>query len=418
LFAIAIFASGKAVFAQVLTPVPSTKVEIETKSGEIENLEKQIAQYESEIGSRRTRQKTLANEIALLDARTKKAQLEIKRLALLIQRLAGEINEREAGIEAAEMDIVRLRGIIAAHLRVFAQEAHKPTVLLFAADGQFSDFFGTLQALETLQGQVRQSLVSLKDQKSDLEEQRQRLAEEKSNNEELKDVQEATREQLGATTRTKQNLLTQTKGEEKRFQELVKVSKSNIEKLKNEIYYLQKIGVTAEQAATLGVLVANRIGIRPAFLIAILEIESRMGANVGTGRYLTDMHPRDHEAFLQITRELGLDPNTTPVSKKPSYGWGGAMGPAQFIPNTWMGYRDRVSTFTGRTPANPWNIEDAFFASAIKLAKDGASSKTASGELAAAKAYIGGSPNCSKSICNYYANLAIDKAADIERTLQ
>jgi len=176
--------------------------------------------------------------------------------------------------------------------------------------------------------------------------------------------------------------------------------------------------VTAEQAASLGVLVANRIGIRPAFLIAILEIESRMGANVGTGRYPEDMHTRDHAAFLKITGELGLDPATTPVSKKPSYGWGGAMGPAQFLPSTWLGYADRVSSFTGRKPANPWNIEDAFFASAIKLARDGATSKTPAGELAAAKTYIGGSPNCSKSICNYYANLALDKAADIEPTLQ
>lgn len=413
----ALFA-GAVAFAQVQTPAPSAQVQIDTKSGEIEQLENQIAKFESEIVDRRGRQRTLTNEIALLDARIKKAQLEIKRLALLIQKLTGEVADRESAIAEAEKEISRLQDILAVELRTLAQEERKPTVLLFAADGEFSDFFGQLQALETLHGQLQKALTALKGQKEGLERERAELIEQKTKHEELKDVQEATRQSLQSTSRTKQNLLTQTKGEEKRFQELVKVSQANIERLKSEIYYLQRIGVTAEQAATLGVLVADRIGIRPAFLIAILEIESRLGANVGTGHYPNDMHPRDHNAFLAITRELGLDPYTTPVSRKPSYGWGGAMGPAQFLPTTWLGYRDRVSAFTSRKPANPWNIEDAFFAAAIKLARDGASSKAAPGELAAAKAYIGGSPNCSRDICNYYANLAIDKAADIERSLQ
>jgi membrane-bound lytic murein transglycosylase B len=71
-------------------------------------------------------------------------------------------------------------------------------------------------------------------------------------------------------------------------------------------------------------------------------------------------------------------------------GWGGAMGPAQFIPSTWMGYRAKVTNITGKT-ANPWDIRDAFIASALKLGADGA--KTKEGEWAAAMRYFSGSTN-------------------------
>ncbi|HZZ99258.1 MAG TPA: hypothetical protein VFK07_00920, partial [Candidatus Paceibacterota bacterium] len=114
-------------------------------------------------------------------------------------------------------------------------------------------------------------------------------------------------------------------------------------------------------------------------------------------------------------------PNTTPVScpqfiNGKQYGWGGAMGPAQFIPSTWMGYRDRVSQIVGH-PANPWNIEDAFTAAAVKLAAGGATSQTTAGEVAASKAYYSGNPKCLSAPCNSYANAVQRTAAQIAQNL-
>lgn len=93
------------------------------------------------------------------------------------------------------------------------------------------------------------------------------------------------------------------------------------------------------------------------------------------------------------------------------------MGPAQFIPSTWLGYESEVTRITGRSPANPWNFEDAFTASAIKLARSGATSKDRAGESRAARAYISGNPSCTTSTCNSYANTILQKAAQIEQDL-
>ena len=65
------------------------------------------------------------------------------------------------------------------------------------------------------------------------------------------------------------------------------------------------------------------------------------------------------------------------------------MGPAQFIPSTWMGYKDRITDIVGSL-ANPWNIRDAFLASAIKLADAGAASRAYQKEFNAAMRYFSG----------------------------
>lgn len=71
--------------------------------------------------------------------------------------------------------------------------------------------------------------------------------------------------------------------------------------------------------------------------------------------------------FYQITKKLGLNPDTTPIScpiNDPCKGliagqnsWGGAMGPAQFMPTTWLSYRNQVSKITGNNPANHGILE-------------------------------------------------------------
>ncbi len=73
------------------------------------------------------------------------------------------------------------------------------------------------------------------------------------------------------------------------------------------------------------------------------------------------------------------------------------MGPAQFIPTTWLLFEKRVADLTGHNPANPWNIEDAFTAAAIFLADSGAASRTTDGEMRAARTYISGKPSCPAS---------------------
>jgi len=97
-----------------------------------------------------------------------------------------------------------------------------------------------------------------------------------------------------------------------------------------------------------------------------------------------------------------------------SYGYGGAMGPAQFIPTTWMLYRDKVKGITGKT-ADPWNIKDAFLAAALYLADYGATKQTYNAEWKAAMIYSSGSTNLSY---RFYGDSVMKITAEYEEDIK
>jgi membrane-bound lytic murein transglycosylase B len=116
---------------------------------------------------------------------------------------------------------------------------------------------------------------------------------------------------------------------------------------------------------------------------------------------------------MELTQELKRDPFNTLVSCPMSFGWGGAMGPAQFIPSTWAKYKERVKAITGS--ADPWNIKDAFVAAALYLADFGATKKTYDAEWKAAMIYFSGSANAKYS---FYGNSVMAIALRYENEIK
>ena len=114
---------------------------------------------------------------------------------------------------------------------------------------------------------------------------------------------------------------------------------------------------------------------------------------------------RDQAPFKRITAALGLDPDTTPVSCPiAGGGWGGAMGPAQFIPSTWESVADEVAADLGVSIANPWRAQDAIMASAVYLKKRGAVGSEANERNAACRYYSGRSCDGKRPANSFYGN--------------
>lgn len=126
---------------------------------------------------------------------------------------------------------------------------------------------------------------------------------------------------------------------------------------------------------------------------------------------------RDDQAiFLKITKQLGLDPETTPLSCPLAGGWGGAMGPSQFIPATWDAYSGRVASAVGVSVASPWNPEHAFTATALYVRDLGAAAGGYSAEKTAAlKYYAGSNWNLPKN--QFYGNSVSSHATDFQEQI-
>ena len=139
-----------------------------------------------------------------------------------------------------------------------------------------------------------------------------------------------------------------------------------------------------------------------------------VGKNTGTPFANVKKPSRDVAPFLEITNALGLNAFQTAVSCPIAgvVGYGGAMGPAQFIPSTWKIFETRLQNALGHF-ANPWSPKDAFMASGMYLADIGAVGDSASAQSKAACRYYGsGGATCSYG--NSVLNLKVKIQANID----
>jgi hypothetical protein len=182
--------------------------------------------------------------------------------------------------------------------------------------------------------------------------------------------------------------------------------------------------------------------VRAALILAILSQESDLGKNIGscyvsnldtgdgvgknTGRAYEKVMkaPRDTVPFQQIASSVGLTWSTTPVSCPLGYtysssrGYGGALGPSQFIPSTWQVFAPRITAAVGESVANPWDPRDAIVATAIYLSDLGAGLQTYSAERNAACKYYSGRSCDSRSPSNTpYGNSVVKKADTFQQNI-
>jgi membrane-bound lytic murein transglycosylase B len=267
-------------------------------------------------------------------------------------------------------------------------------------------------ALEILNSKNQELLESIKSLKSSLESEEQLLSEEKEDTERLLKIQTLQKKEQQETKEEQEYFLKLTEAEYQKYLKEKEETEKRAAEIRARIFEL--IGVpeapTFGEALDIAKYVETITGVRPALLLSVMTQESNIGKNVGqcylknpttgegvvayNGKEISRvMKPsRDVKPFLEITQELGRDPYNTLVSCPMSYGWGGAMGPAQFIPSTWVLYRDKVKAIIGKA-ADPWNIKDAFLAAALYLADYGAAKQTYNSEWKAAMIYFSGTTN-------------------------
>ena len=377
---------------------------------ELASIEKEIAGYERLIATTKQDKQTLQNKINELRSTASKLSLQIESANLNLRYLNVRIDETTTSIIKTTDKVSAIKENLANSLQSFYQLKQVSLLEILLGSGTISEFFDYSNALNNIQEKIQESIEELGALKLTLSKQSQELGSDKDETQKLLEMKLLQKNDLNATEDEKVQLWHITDGNEAKYQVMLSESRQRADEIRARIYQLigVKTQVTFGEALEIANWVNSRTGVRPALLLAVLTQESNLGQNVGTCNRPGDppskswreiMKPsRDQQPFLQICRELGLDPNTTPVScpmfrSGQQIGWGGAMGPAQFIPSTWMAYKDQVSKMTGNNPANPWDIRDAFAAAALYLAKWGAAKQTRDAEWRAAMIYFSGSTN-------------------------
>lgn len=399
---------GLIVFAQMTPEQERAQLEKELKE-----LEEKIKQYEKDITRTEAEIQGLRYQINTLRSKINQLDLEIRRSNLIIQDLGLQIQDTEGSIEITSLKIEDLREKLAGNLRTVYEEDRKSLIEVLLSEETLSGFFDNLMALEILNFKSQEFLENIKDLKLSLEIQKEKLDGEKGSLEKTVRSLAYQKQESEAVRKEQERLMGMTETQHQQYIEQKKITEQRAAEIRAKIFQLAGIPEvempTFGEALEMAKWVQQQTGVRPALLLSIITQESALARNVGQC-YLADLtsgatyhitnkrqfprgiNPtRDLPPFLQITKGLGRDPLRTPVScwidvgRGPNYGWGGAMGPAQFIPSTWVSVKDRISSITGASPANPWSVRDSFLAAGLYLRDLGA----ASNELLAAGRYFG-----------------------------
>ncbi|MEI8270336.1 MAG: lytic murein transglycosylase [bacterium] len=273
-----------------------------------------------------------------------------------------------------------------------------------------------MESYDSIKQAVKASVDQINGVKAETEVQKKDLEVKQDAETDAKVELETAQKKVTQSEAEKKKLLAISKQKESAYQLLATQQKSKADKIRAALFNLRDTkAIPFETALAYANLASQKTGVRTAFILGIITQESNLGTDSGSC-YLTNfetgegissksgkifknvMKPsRDVAPFIIITEALGRIPAKTLVSCPiGGSGYGGAMGPAQFIPSTWQGMRDTIANALGVSNPDPWNPKDAIMASALFLRDLGAKNGSYTSEMKAACRYYGtGGSSCS-----------------------
>ncbi|MSU74467.1 hypothetical protein EXS57_01675 [Candidatus Kaiserbacteria bacterium] len=444
-----LFASPSAVLAQSAAQAVAQRQQ--DLQNQLDQLEGQIAVQQQLLDTAQNQHQTLQTQINAFNAEIKKTQLQIQAINVTVTKLSGDIGVRNRTLSQLSTKLAAEKESLAQILRQTQVLDDYSVVSVALGSKSVSSFFKDLDAFTSIKSSLAESFDEIEKTSSSTEAEKEALQARLAEQEQLRTVAQLAKQAVQAQEQEKQRLLVQTKGVEANYQKLITATQRTAAQIRSELFTLRDSAAIPFGTALTYALAAERAtGTRAAVTLGVLKQETNLGENLGTGSWRVDMSPkRDQPVFVYITQALGFDPNKMPVSKRPSYGWGGAMGPGQFIPSTWVCYggfintqtntctppsgatssfwqgpwqyvagKDRVRKLLGANePSNPWNPKVAIMATAMLMADNGASLQTPKAERLAALRYFAGWSGASNPAYSFYGDGVMGFAARFQKDI-
>ncbi len=418
------FAAYSFLVCMVFLPTHAVLAETETErrlrlETELQNVERQILTQSRIVEDKQLERQSLERDITLIEGQIKQAQLGIHARSVAITQLSDQIGEKEVVLSILEEKLKKQRESLADLVRKSSLMTDYSLVEVMLSKQRFSEFFTDIATFNSLKESLNESVGILYDIRRDTVSQKEQLSTKQETEAEMKRIQELQKKEIETKERAKEQILTVTKGEEKAYQQLLESQQKTAAQLRSQLFDLLGGGggIPFPEAVRLAKYAETKTGVQAGLILAILEQETNLGSNLGSCIYndlkggKEVMHPdRDAPIFVAVATILGFDARSKQVScpimsNGARYGWGGAMGPSQFIPSTWAIYGGIVNNGSGwaysqdsdairringgSLPANPFNNQDAFLATALLLRDNGATGTYSQDRLAALLYYAG-----------------------------
>jgi peptidoglycan hydrolase CwlO-like protein len=419
--------------------------ECDRLQGQLDVVQEEIDALQKQVDSLVLQKNTLKGDVSLLTAQIAKAEKEIKQRSLTLSALSTEIGQKVKNISSLEQRIKNDLNLLANLLKKKSQSEMKPIYYLLLSSNDLGNLLTDIDDVNSINQGLQDLFAELRGIKIETQKEKEALDVKKNKELDAKYEVEQKKKVIAQNEAEKKQLLAITVKTESNYQSVLSEKQRQAEVIRSAMFDLRDAGgISFATALDYANLASAKTGVRPAMILAILSQESDLGKNIGscyvsnlttgdgvgknTGSRFervmyaplpgsTSNRPNDTAAFEQITKALGLTWATTPVSCPlgATYyvgrGFGGAMGPSQFIPSTWQGFANRLSKALDVSLPNPWNPKHAIMATTMYLSDLGAGLATYTAERNAACKYYSGRACDNKTPRNYtYGDSVILKA--------
>lgn len=393
------------IFSALLWTWPTRAQDTQTATTEVDTgeIKDSISSLEKKINKEEAKLKNLQENLGTIQSSVNATQSAINKTQAAIKQAEEDIRKKEEDIRLMEEKIQLQRDVLVGVLQEYYFVKKLPLAGALLTDGISQLYSGATQ-LSNVQEQIVQLSKDISESKNKIDEEKVSIEETLDDHEKLLAVKATQKQELLADkNETLDDIESQQNKLDKLNKELSELQ-GDLNKILGRSYNVSDIKDAVSFAS-------KKTGVPKGFLYGMLKMETNLGANVGGCTYAqvesgaeanykkgklsktswTTFQKR-REIFKDICEELDIDYKKQKVSCNPSgyTGTGGAMGVAQFMPDTWVGYKSAVASLTGNNPPSPWSLVDGVSAMALKLKKTpGVTDGSKSALKKAACSYLG-----------------------------
>lgn len=316
----------------------------------------------------------------------------------LIQKTESEITRKEEELKNLNQRIELNRKMLESYLQELYFQNEDPFSDLVLSDKNLDEILSSSDQMIGIKEKILFAISEINRSKDDINKTQEELSGKKEDHEKLFSVQQGQQYEIKSDINEAQATLSELN--------------AKIDKLRGELSRLLGSSVSFKNIMDAAAFAAKVTGIRKDYLLGVLVVESNLGRYTGGCNFKQSRMSGTRAAiFKDICKSLKYDYNKMKVSCPPSgyRGTGGAMGVAQFMPDTWIGYKSSIASVTGNNPPDPWDLTDGVVAMALKLTKvDGVRQHKESAEAKAYCIYLAGgnwASYCDNKGVNYGAKV-------------
>lgn len=376
---------------------------------ELARTEQEIKEAQTVLNRQKVKSNTILGEVNKLTSQIKTVQKNIDTKNSVIKEIGSDISIKDQTVNQLNNKLDRSTEILSELVRAKNKIDDVSLFEIITAYQNLSDFFVGIDSVTTIQRSMDNLLDQIRELRGLTQDEKKKLEEKKDREQDLKVKIESEKKQVSVKQGEQNGLLAASKQIEKTHELDIAAKQKKAAGIRTALFKLRDStgSITFEQALDFAQEASRTTGVRAGFILGILKQETNIGQylgscvitdlksgstrNVKTQEVVSDgIHPtRDLPILQEILGKLGRDPLTTLVSCPQAGGYGGAMGPSQFIPSTWKLYIPNLQNVFGGYP-DPWNPEHSITATALLLRDNGGAGGAYTAEKNAACRYYSG----------------------------